>query len=151
MRIIKLGIISFIVIFVIITLISLLFPAQIRISRATNLPNQRDRVFALLSNEKSWHPAYVDSVSASEMEKVKKIVTERTDSSLVYSLQQAGRKKVNSGFAVYGTETSDSLTLQWYMDFRLSWYPWEKFSSLFYEHTYGAMMERGLYNLKKGF
>jgi hypothetical protein len=35
------------------------------------------------------------------------------------------------------------------MDFRLSWYPWEKFSSLFYEKTYGAMMERGLNDLKK--
>jgi hypothetical protein len=35
------------------------------------------------------------------------------------------------------------------MDFRLSWYPWEKFSSLFYEKTYGTMMETGLLNFKK--
>jgi hypothetical protein len=35
------------------------------------------------------------------------------------------------------------------MDFQLAWYPWQKFSSLFYERTYGAMMERGLANFKK--
>jgi hypothetical protein len=149
MRVIKLGIISFVVIFVIITLISLLFPSQIRISRATNLPNQRDSIFALLNNEQSWHPAYLDSASASQMGQLQKTVIEKTDSSLVYSLQQAGRKRVNSGWIIYGTSNSDSLALQWYMDFKLSWYPWEKFSSLFYEKTYGAMMERGLYNLKK--
>lgn len=151
MRIIKLGIISFFIIFVIITLISLLFPSQIRISRATNLPNQRDSIFALLANEQSWHPAYLDSASATQMSQLKKEVVEKTDSSLVYSLQQSGRKRVDNGWIVYGTQASDSLTLQWYMDFKLSWYPWEKFSSLFFEKTYGAMMERGLYNLKKKF
>jgi hypothetical protein len=103
----------------------------------------------LLNNEQSWHPAYLDSASASQMGQLQKTVIEKTDSSLVYSLQQAGRKRVNSGWIIYGTSNSDSLALQWYMDFKLSWYPWEKFSSLFYEKTYGAMMERGLYNLKK--
>lgn len=149
MRIIKLGIISLVIIFIIITLISLLFPSQIRISRATNLPNQRDSIFSLLRQEATWHPAYFDSASASGMAKMKKAVVEQTDSTFVYTLQQAGRKKVNNGWQLYGTPSSDSLTLQWYMDFQLSWYPWEKFSSLFYEATYGRMMETGLLNLKK--
>ena len=149
MRIIKLGFISFVIIFIIITLISLLFPSRIRISRATNLPNQRDNIFSLLKNEKVWHPAYLDSASSAQMNKLEKTDIKQTDSTLVYTLQQAGRKRVNNGWELYGTSTSDSLTLQWYMDFQLSWYPWEKFSSMFYEKTYGAMMERGLYNLKK--
>lgn len=34
------------------------------------------------------------------------------------------------------------------MDFHLSWYPWQKFGSLLYESTYGAMMEKGLTNIK---
>lgn len=149
MRIIKLGIISFVFIFILITLISLMFPSQIRISRATNLPNQRDSIFALLKNEPLWHPAYLDSATSVQMRQLKKTVVAQTDSTLIYTLQQSERKKVTSGWQLYGTPASDSLTLQWYMDFRLSWYPWEKFSSLFYEKTYGAMMERGLNNLKK--
>ncbi|RYZ31065.1 MAG: hypothetical protein EOO10_00430 [Chitinophagaceae bacterium] len=149
MRIIKLGLISFIVIFIIITLISLMFPSQIRVSRATNLPNKRDSIFALLNNENAWHPAYLDSASALQMSQLKKTVVEQTDSTLVYILQQSNRKKVANGWKIYGTPSSDSLTLQWYLDFKLSWYPWEKFSSLFYERTYGTMMEQGLSNLKK--
>ena len=149
MRIIKLGLISFIFIFLLLTLISLMFPSQIRISRATNLPNQRDSIFALLNAEQAWHPAYSDSASRRQMQALDKTLVEQTDSSLIYSLQQSGRKKVINAWKLYGTPASDSLTLQWYMDFNLSWYPWEKFSSLFYEKTYGAMMENGLNNLKK--
>lgn len=149
MRIIKLGLISFVVIFGIITLISLLFPSHIRISKATNLPNKRDAVFSLLQNEKGWHPAYVDSASALKMSGLQKKIIEQTDSTFVTQLQQEGRKPVISGWEIYGKPSSDSLTLQWYMDFQLSWYPWQKFSSLFYETTYGAMMERGLANFKK--
>lgn len=149
MRIIKLGLISIVAFFLLFTLISLMFPSQIRISRATNLPNQRDSIFTLLKNEPLWHPAYFDSTTRQQMQSLGKTLVEQTDSSLIYSLQQSGRKKMINAFKLYGTPSSDSLTLQWYMDFQLSWYPWEKFSSLFYEKTYGAMMETGLGNLKK--
>jgi hypothetical protein len=149
MRVIKLGLISFVVIFLIITLISLLFPSHIRISKATNLPNERDSIFALLKQEEVWHPAYLDTASSRQMSQLQKTIVEQTDSTLVYQLQQSGRKRVINGWELYGGPASDSLTLQWYMDFQLGWYPWEKFSSLFYEKTYGAMMERGLLNLKK--
>ena len=149
MRIIKLGLISFIIIFGIITLISLLFPSHIRLSKATNLPNKRDDIFALMQNEKAWHPAYADSASALKMNGLQRKIIAQTDSTFVTELHQEGRKPVISGMQLYGGSSSDSLTLQWYMDFQLSWYPWQKFSSLFYERTYGAMMEKGLVNLKK--
>ncbi|GAA4732752.1 hypothetical protein [Flavisolibacter ginsenosidimutans] len=149
MRVIKLGLISFVFIFIIVTLISLLIPSRIRISRATNLPNQRDSIFSLLKNEPLWHPAYRDSAASLQMRSLQKTITSQSDSTFVYTLQKQGRKPVTNGWQVYGKPSSDSLTLQWYMDFRLGWYPWEKFSSLFYERTYGAMMETGLANLKK--
>lgn len=147
-RILKLGLISFVVIFVIMTLISLMFPSHIRISKATNLSNKRDSIFALLQNEKAWHPAYSDSASP-EAANIKQTLIEQTDSTLVKELQQPGKKVVVNGWQLYGSSSSDSLTLQWYMDFNLRWYPWEKFSSLFFEPTYGRMMEQGLGNIKK--
>ncbi len=45
--------------------------------------------------------------------------------------------------------SKDSVVLQWYMDFHLRWYPWEKFSSLVLEGSYGSKMEQGLSNLRK--
>jgi hypothetical protein len=149
MRIIKLGLFSFFFLFLLVTLMSLLIPSHVRLSRATNLPNDRSRLFSLLKNDTAWHPAYQDTASAKTMYSLAKRITEQTDSTLVMQLQQQDRKPVISGWQVYGKPSTDSMTLQWYMDFRLSWYPWEKFSSMFYERTYGVMMERGLFNLKK--
>lgn len=149
MRIIKLGLFSFAFLFLLITLISLLFPSRIRLSKATNLPNQRERIFTLLKNDTAWHPAYKDTATRASMISLSKKVIGQTDSTYILRMQQQGRKPVISGWQLYGTPQSDSLTMQWYMDFQLSWYPWEKFSSLFYERTYGVMMEKGLVNFKQ--
>lgn len=149
MRFLKLGLLSIFFLTLLITLISLLIPSHIRLSRATNLPNQRERIFNLLHNDTAWHPAYKDTGSAATWKGLDKNLIEKTDTTFVVQLQQAGRKPVISGWQVYGTPAADSLTLQWYMDFKLAWYPWQKFSTLFYESTYGAMMEKGLANLKQ--
>ncbi len=71
-----------------------------------------------------------------------------TDSLVVMQFSQ-GNKTMYNGWQLYGYPSTDSVTLQWYMDFNLPWYPWQKFSSLFYEDTYGRMMEKGLANIKK--
>jgi hypothetical protein len=151
MRIIKLGIISFVVLFVIVTLISFLLPSHIRISKAINLPNKKDSILSLIANQDQWprwHPAYANSTSAKEMAIIKKTYPEQTDSTYVIQLQLADRKPVVNGWQVFGSPTSDSLTLQWYMDFKLGWLPWQKFSSLFFEPTYGSLMQKGLTNIK---
>ena len=63
-------------------------------------------------------------------------------------LQQGNKDAVINGWKIYEYQGVDSLTLQWYMDFHLQWYPWKKFGSLFYENTYGVMMQEGLTNIK---
>lgn len=73
----------------------------------------------------------------------------QNDSEVVMHLQQAGRPEVTNVWKVYEHQQTDSITLQWYMDFHLKWYPWTKFGSLFFENTYGVMMERGLLNIKE--
>lgn len=149
MRIIKLAILSFVFLFVLVTLISLLIPSQIRLSKATNLPNNRQRIWTIVKTDTSWHPAYRDTATSKAFSVLQKTIVAQTDSTYVMQLLQPGRTPVISGFQLYGRPSSDSLTLQWYMDFRLGWYPWQKFSSLFYEQTYGSMMEKGLANIKQ--
>lgn len=151
MRVVKLGLISFVILFLVVFLISLAIPSHVRISRATNLAARRDSVFALIKNESLWHPAYGDSTAAAQLKATNVSLVEQTDSTLVYRLQQEGKKPVLSGWQVYGAPPADSLTLQWRMDFDVSLWPWQKFGSLLYESTYGRMMEQGLSNLKKRF
>lgn len=147
MRAIKLGLIFFTFLFVLMTLFSLLVPSHIRISRATNVPNKKETVLVLLQSDFLWKAN--DEDSSESIHRFNKKIIEQTDSTYVLQLQQKGRKPVISGWQLHGASPADSLALQWYMDFQLSWYPWEKFSSLFYEKTYGVMMENGLSNLKK--
>jgi hypothetical protein len=154
MRFIKLALLSFIFLFGMITLISLLIPSHIRISKAIDLDSEPGSVLSLVADKNKWplwHPACEqvnDSLRKGCLQETswKKLV--QNDSLVVIELQPTGKKPILSGWQVYRHKNSGTLTLQWYMDFRLSWYPWEKFSSLFYEGIYGNMMEKGLNNIK---
>lgn len=151
MRIIKLGLLSFGILFCVLLFISLLFPSHIRLSKATNVVNKKDSLLSLVSRQDQWprwHPAFVESTSAGRLLTLEKKVLQQTDSTFMIQLQAAGKAPVINGWQVFGTPTSDSLTIQWYMDFKLGWYPWQKFSSLFFEQTYGRMMQQGLTNIK---
>jgi hypothetical protein len=68
---------------------------------------------------------------------------------VVVNLHTINKKDILSGWNLIKKGDADSATLQWYMDFHLRWYPWEKFSSIAYDKVYGMQMEKGLTNLKK--
>jgi hypothetical protein len=153
MRLIKLALISFVVFFGIITAMSLLIPSRVRISRATNISDPSDSVFYLIRNREQWprwHPAFQQQniVALLQQHGIQVTPLLQTDTLVTVRWQQAGKPPVLNGWQLHRFTASDSATLQWYMDFQLKWYPWQKFSSLFYEKTYGAMMEQGLQNIK---
>lgn len=154
MRLIKLALLSFIVLFGLITLISLLIPSHVRISRAIDLDEDGNRVLSLVANKENWtlwHPAYEQANDSAQIDWQRQTNWKKlsqNDTLVVVELHTEGRKPIINGWQLYHHGHSGTTTLQWYMDFQLSWYPWQKFSSLFYEPTYGAMMEKGLNNLK---
>jgi len=149
MRLIKLAIISVIVFFLIITAFSLMIPSNVRISRAINLASNEDRVLSLLQDSaqwNQWHPALMnDSTKRSIQTKFLSI----SDTLILTSWQQGSRQPFTNGWHIHTMSHADSLTLQWYMDFKLPWYPWKKFESLFFDKVYGSMMEQGLANIKE--
>ena len=152
MRIIKLALISIVFLFIVVTAISLLIPSHIRISKAVNIQADKDSVFALITDTarwKEWHPAFIPNDSTPKFPSVHIITKSQNDSEVVMRLQQSGKPEVINGWKIYHHDPVDSLTLQWYMDFHLKWYPWQKFGSLFYENTYGVLMEKGLENIKQ--
>ena len=46
-------------------------------------------------------------------------------------------------------EQPNSTSLNWSLKFPLRWYPWEKFSSLFFDKMYGDQLQRGLERIKQ--
>jgi len=160
MRLIKLAIISVIVLFLLITVISLLIPSHISISRAANFPANDTIVYQStrdLSKWKNWHPA-LKSISENEIRSgadqlevrgTTIILKDATNDEITVSMAEDKGRPVWTGFKFIKHPGIDSTTVQWHMDFKLRWYPWEKFRSLFYENIYGVQMEQGLSNLKK--
>jgi hypothetical protein len=144
MRIIKLGIISIIVFALLITGISLFFPSYIRISKAIDINTETKVVMEQLSDTSKWKAWYPGADSAIALPVIEEV---SETSVLVNTTVMNGRKGI-TGWNVYGAAIPNTVTVQWYMDFHLRWYPWEKFSSLLLEKRYGPMMERGLAKLK---
>lgn len=149
-RLIKFGFFSLVIFFVVLTAVSLGIPRQVRISKAINIEGSNAVILSVIKDTTKWplwHPAYQQEKSAPHGLSVTPVRI--NDTAVVMQMQQYQRTPVISGWQIHRFATSDTATLQWYMDFKLSWYPWQKFSSLLYEKTYGLMMQKGLDNIKK--
>ena len=162
MGVIKLGIISLIVFALLITGISLFFPSHVRISKATDIQTSKGALLKQLtdlSNWKNWYPgadtmqlSVVDgSVKGLLVDTAKGMIRLTNINDSVVTAMTSGPKvrELTSGWNIYEGNRPNTITIQWYMDFHLRWYPWEKFSSLLLEKRYGPMMEKGLDKLKK--
>jgi hypothetical protein len=147
MRILKLALISFLFFGVLLFLMALLIPSRVRISKAINLAIADSIVLQQVSDTSSWHlwhPLYQAKQQAQQ-----RTMKKETDSLVIIDMTAASGRNVTNAWTLHRFGPADSLTLQWYMDFKLSYLPWHRFSSLFYEATYGRMMEKGLQNLKQ--
>jgi hypothetical protein len=147
-RLIKLAFLSILFFFLFFTVIGMFFPSRIRISRATNIAADGRPVFAPIDDRtqwKTWHPWFRDTARAAPLGFE---WMEKTDSTRALRLTSEGIRPLENHFQVHRFGGADSLTLQWYIDFHLRWYPWERFGSLFYENQYGPVLEKGLQDLK---
>ena len=152
MRFIKLALISFLIFFLLFTAISLFIPSRVRISKATNIGGTPAQVLAYVGDTatwKEWHPLIQQLKQQGRQHHLQANLLAKTDSTVIYHTQYNTQTPITSGWQVYHFPSADSLTIQWYMDFDLKWYPWQKFGSLFYENTYGALMQQGLENLRQ--
>ena len=165
MKIFRLIIISVIILFTIVTLISFLVPSRIRISKAINIKAEPVNIFGYIENLskwQEWHPAFISS-SQKKIEnidsingKINKLVVDgtliklkTTDlNKIVFEIEVQDKNPVINEWFISGSPAPGLQTLHGSMEFKLRWYPWEKFSSLFFENIYGDQLQKGLNNLK---
>jgi hypothetical protein len=166
MRFIRLALLSLIFLFLVVWGLSLLLPSHITLSKAINIKAPADSVKVMISNPmnwKYWYPGMDSAVPFYLKGEVKGMIINRADSlhPVYLALDKVAKDEATALFTgrnmkpVVNTwrtiehQGSDSLTLQWSMDFNLRWYPWEKFASLALEKTYAPKMEQGLMDLRK--
>ena len=165
MKIIRFGLLSVLSLFVVITAITLFIPSHIRISRAVNMNAGSETIMQEIGDLKKWkywYPGF-DTLSIIPVSGTADRLTEAriasTSTTIVLTangttevlaqFNSGNSKPVTGGWKVITYSSNDSLTVQWYLDFSLHWYPWEKFLSLTYDKMYGQQMEQGLKTLKK--
>lgn len=162
MKILKLIIISGIIFFSLACIVSFFIPSQIRVFRMISIANGNDSILNKvrdLSKWKNWYPGFENielknvqndngSVVKANANGVLLEIQEANDSAVIVSMQRTDRPII-SGWQLNKDFRNDSLALQAYMDFKLKWYPWEKFSSLMLDKSYGDRLMEGLSNLKK--
>lgn len=145
MQLIKLVIISAIAFFLLLMAFSLLIPSQVRISRAIDVQADRNKVLPYLQELPAWESwnAYIQDSSGRFQ-----VTLDQVSDSLVTSRWTAGKKSFTSGLAVYEARPG-TITIQWYFDFKLPWYPWEKLGSIVYDRQMGGTMQESLVKLKE--
>jgi len=164
MRFLKLAVISVGVLFCMVTAIGLLFPSSVRVSRATDIKAPQDSILHLLADVKYWklwlegakeNPIQFLTAKTEGEGTVARIGTNEVSLLKVLPGQIQTRWKGQDGvvqqsrFELYADTAKQIVTVQWYFEQQLSWYPWERFGSMMNDKILGPTMEKSLENLQQ--
>lgn len=158
MRWIKLAVISFAGIGLLVMALSLLIPSRTRVSRAITIQSPADSVHARLvhlGDWTSWNQLLRDaqltgirstdsSFHSNQME-VKRV--NLPDGRIVTYWSWHNQEPVYSEINLTAAG-EDATIVQWFFEFRVNWYPWEKFGSIVFDKQLGLPMEQSLDLLK---
>ena len=162
MRLIKLGFISLVVLGILISVISLLMPSTIFVSRSININAPKDSVYAHIIDLKLWKEwcANMDGgtivysgISAGLHASVKVDKTTITIDSLntenISTTWQTPSSQLSGSFNFLPNDNPSITSLQWQFVNHVSWYPWEKFAAIFSDKAIGGFMEKSLDRIKQ--
>jgi Polyketide cyclase / dehydrase and lipid transport len=165
LQFIRFLILSVVVLFVVSTLLSLLFPSHLRVMRAVNVAAPRARVLGAIGDLRAWTQwnEFVRSTPLTNktwsepsagvgawMQSKELTIRETTSDSDGVSLDWdlKGGKRYPGGIALLQS-FPDSITVQWWFDLSFRWYPWEKLGVFVYDRKLGPAMEESLAGLKR--
>ena len=168
-RLIKAFLIGIIGLFIMITLLSLLIPSRVKISRIVIINNVRaNKIFAQivdLKNWKNWHPVFRNDsavMSLSEPSTGKNAYCDISynnrsthlsiisvdAASVKFLLQSKGENEIENEISIIQANTENEIHVEWRALTRLRWYPWEKFYGIFIDKMTGPGYENALNGLK---
>ncbi|MEN9697626.1 MAG: hypothetical protein RLZ56_1047 [Bacteroidota bacterium] len=156
MRLIKLVIISLLVLSVVVTAISSLFPSTVIVSRAVEMSATAAQIEHLTSNLNEWQYWMSDwkENKATWKDGAMHIGTQtispltKNDNSVTYNWVAAGQRPYLVKFEWIPLQKG-IYVLHWSFEQHVKWYPWEKFQTLLNEKVLGYKMEVELANLRE--
>jgi hypothetical protein len=147
MRVIKLGIISVVVFFVLFTLGGLLLPSHNIVSRAVNIKAKPTSILPLVQDKAEWH-LWIEGMDSATLNKRQQIqITSVSDSLIVANWNTAEVNYITKFRLIYNAGQAVTI-VQWQFEQDVAWYPWERISSLMNDKILGTLMEKNLAKLQ---
>jgi hypothetical protein len=156
MKLVKLFIISVVVLFLLLTAFSSLLPSKVRISRAVDINDSAVHVITKIRDLAQWEqwneyikilPGKTFTADSIHSSLLTVAVTGRSKYAVTTSWRQQNGKTFPGVFNA--VPQGSATVVQWYFEFSIKWYPWEKFGSIIYDKELGPQMEQSLLNLKQ--
>ena len=165
MRFIRFLLLSVVALFVVSTLLSLLFPSSLRVMRVVNVAASREKTLAAVRDLRAWtqwnefvrspqltHKAWSNSSDGKgAWMRTDQLTVQETGvdtDGIALNWVLTGGKQYAGGISVFQT-FPDSVTVQWWFDLHFRWYPWEKLGVFVYDRKLGPAMEESLTGLKE--
>ena len=155
MKLIKLAVISALLLSVLVTAISLLFPSTVTVSRAIEVKSTSEKIAFYAADLNQWS-AWMSDWKQNEVRlqnDTALIGTQmihfesKTDSSVNYQWIATGQAPYIVKIEWFPLEKGNYV-IHWTFEQHVSWYPWEKFQTLLNEKLLGGKMEMELQNLQ---
>jgi hypothetical protein len=155
---IKLGLISLIVLGIIVTLIGLLFPSTVLVSRAVDIKAPIDSIKYRVGKMEQWalwiggmndSSVKINADTDAQLGNTHVQISQITDSTVVSTWTSLNGEQQLSTIRIIGNNTQDYAVVQWQFVQKIGWYPWDRFGSMMNDKIMGTMMEENLQSLKK--
>lgn len=173
MRLIKMALVGIAGLIVLLTIMGLIIPSSVKISRGVVIEADSARVVSYLadvSKWKQWMPwlqsdsgmlirqspgttgqgAFVRWQSLNGRQQGTLTLTEIKEGEFGLLHEFKDMNPARGGFRIRSIPGAANQTeVQWFLEYRLKWYPWERFSGIFMDHMIGPVLEQALQQLSK--
>lgn len=154
--------------FIFITILSLFIPSRLMVTRAVVINERADEVYnqiADLQNWKHWQPVFMQDSAKMKFKagtdgksdlcewesngRLNKFhITGKQKNTVTASLSRKGENDVLNAINILPLADSNQVQVEWNVNIKLKWYPWEKFYGIFIEKITGQGYEDALNGLK---
>ena len=163
MRFLKLAIISLIILFLLTTGIGLLFPSTAKVTRVADISAPFDSVYHYLNDVKYWKLwvygadtniiTFLSARTAGTGTVAKigtgEVTITHTTADSIYMIWKSQKGDVqNSAFVLHINTTQHNVTVQWFFEQKINWYPWERFGAMADDKILGPVIEQSFDKLK---
>jgi len=158
MKLLKLGLISLVLLFLLATIMGSLLPSKVLVSRAVNIHAPGDTVRSKIEDIRQWtewmegmndSSVNIQSSVSAQIGKSQVTIAEKNDSAIVSTWVTTKGKPQISTMRIIEQPQQSVTIVQWQFEQSIGWLPWERLGSIMNDKIMGPMMENNLERLRQ--